>query len=73
MATSKDKLCPKCAEVHMINVTTRTEGQTEFLQTAPFYEKIIIDRYVCFSCGFTEEWLSPSNLERAKKTFKRSK
>ena len=72
MATSKDKLCPKCSQDQLINVTTQTEGHPEFLQTAPFYEKILNDRYVCFSCGFTEEWLSPSNLERAKKTFRRS-
>ena len=63
--------CPKCATAEMTNVTRGETANQSFLQTAPFQEKIGIDRYVCLACGYTEEWLSAAALEKAKKIYGR--
>lgn len=65
-----ERKCPKCSN-SMTIVTVGETANSSFIQAAVFREKIMVDRFLCFSCGFTEEWVSAANIERAKKAFLR--
>jgi hypothetical protein len=57
--------CLKCNN-ETVNITDHCQSQT-YLQGAPFTKSIRINRFLCLSCGFTEEWVDSKDLKQAKK------
>lgn len=33
------------------------------------FSAVLVDRYVCCSCGFSEEWIDKEDLDKLKKKF----
>ena len=62
----KTGICPKCGGTELVKVPGTASGNGRFccnevplgiLGAAP------VDRYVCCTCGYSEEWLRKSNLD----------
>lgn len=64
-----DKKCSKCS-TEMRDVSAGASIDGACLQIEIFSAKAFITRYLCLSCGFTEEWLDEDNLKKARKMFK---
>lgn len=57
------KTCPKCQSTNIV----RFDGYSgphggNFVDTS-FVSRVVINRYVCCSCGFVEEWIDVGDLE----------
>jgi ribosomal protein S27AE len=66
--------CPKCNGQKIILVPgSRIEGSGGTAITTGFISMAKIDRYICESCGYNEEWMSsPEDIEKVKKRFGRA-
>ena len=65
------KECPKCGSVDIVVVDgyVGAYGSGNNIPVGVF-TSIKVDRYVCCSCGFTEEWLRGKDLEKLKNSSK---
>ena len=66
----KTGVCPKCGGTDIVKVPGMASGSGRFccnevplgiLDAAP------VDRFVCCTCGYSEEWLREEDLEKVKK------
>jgi predicted nucleic-acid-binding Zn-ribbon protein len=65
--------CPKCDEQEIIRVPGEIgafgSGNNIKLGGIPV-RRIAVTRYVCASCGFSEDWIDdPKDIEQMKKKF----
>lgn len=65
--------CPKCNGKDII----RIEGQAgaygvgNNIQTGMFnFSAVLVHRYVCCSCGYSEEWIDKEDIPKLEKRFK---
>lgn len=49
--------CPKCGSGGVVVFEGSRFNQTTLLYLNRFASTAVLDRYVCTSCGFTEEWV----------------
>lgn len=53
--------CPKCGGVHVVRVPDNpmrhASGNNIYTTRASLVGKIPLIRYVCSTCGYTEEWV----------------
>ncbi len=58
-------ICPKCGsrEIVRINGYTDSYGAGNNIRTGAFTH-INVNRYICCQCGFTEEWIDKSDLQK---------
>lgn len=66
--------CPKCGSHRVIRVPDNprrhASGNNIYTTTATLLGKIPVIRYVCFDCGYVENWVeSRRDLEKLKETF----
>lgn len=61
------KICPKCKSDSIV----RFDGYTgaygsgnNVLTGASVFSGVDVNRYVCCSCGFTEEWIDTEDLQK---------
>lgn len=69
------KICPKCNQTDIVIISNDghpdgTYGNNIQTGTTILSGSIFIKRYVCCSCGFTEEWIEQSDIEKLKKSKK---
>ena len=69
-------ICPKCQS----NDIVRFDGYSGAYGTGnnimvgkSIFSAINVNRYVCCSCGFTEEWIDGEDIEAAKNSKKAKK
>jgi ribosomal protein S27AE len=67
------KRCPKCEGANIV----RIEGYVGAYGTgnnvmvgSSIFSAVKVNRYVCCSCGFTEEWIDTEELEKVEKSKK---
>ncbi len=62
--------CPKCRGRNILvvpgNVGAGTDCGSNSIMTGLF-KAVLVDRYVCADCGFTEEWINKEDMPRLKK------
>ena len=70
------KQCPKCGSLDII----RFDGYTgaygtgnNIMAGATIFSGVDVNRYVCCSCGFTEEWIDLEDIKRLKESKKAKK
>ncbi len=52
------KICPQCNFTDILRIPARTgSSSTETLISVGTFKTIKITRYVCATCGYTEEWI----------------
>ena len=64
--------CPKCGGHDILRVPGKAGpyGSGNNIQTGfSIFSAVLVHRYVCCSCGYSEEWIDPSDLERLKERF----
>ncbi len=68
----KSSRCPKCegADILFVPGTTGAYGTGNNIMTgATIFSAIPVDRYVCMTCGYTEEWIRTEDLAKLRKKY----
>lgn len=71
MKTSK--ICPKCNSQEIIRIPGQVRGYgvgNNILIGMTIFSAVKVTRYLCTSCGFSEEWIDdPEDIEKLKNKF----
>lgn len=61
----KSKICPKCNSTQVLRFDgyRGAYGSGNNLVTGMF-SAVNVNRYICCSCGYTEEWIDTEDLEK---------
>lgn len=66
------RICPKCGSTEIIKVpgSEGEHGEGNNIQIdLNNFSSIPVDRYICCSCGYSEEWMDTVYMEKLKKKF----
>ncbi len=67
-------ICPKCSATDILKVDgdVRGYGAGNNIQTGlTIFSSVLVDRYVCCRCGYSEEWINPVDVEKLKKRYRK--
>lgn len=67
-------ICPKCGGNDIIRVpgNVGSYGVGNNIQVGwTNFSAVLVDRYVCSSCGYSEEWINLEDISALKKKFSR--
>ena len=67
------KTCPKCnsTDVVSVNGTVGAHGTgNNIMIGATIFSAVNVNRYICCSCGFTEEWIDKVDIDTIKYSSK---
>ena len=67
------KKCPKCASADIVRVDGFTGpygSGNNVMVGASIFSAVKVNRYVCCTCGFTEEWIDTDELGKVKESRK---
>ena len=62
-------ICPKCGGKNIIEVpgTARAYGAGNNIQLGlTNMSAVMVNRYVCCSCGYSEEWIDEGDIQKLK-------
>ena len=65
--------CPKCRSNDIIKIPGKAGayGSGNNIMTGmSIFSAVLVDRYVCGQCGFSEEWIDTTDLPKLKKHYK---
>ena len=66
------KICPKCGSTDIVAVPGKAGayGVGNNIQVGlTNFSAVLVDRYVCCSCGYSEEWIEKEDIPALKKKF----
>ncbi len=61
------RMCPKCSSTDIVRIDgyAGPYGSGNNVMTGiSVFSAVNVNRYVCLSCGFTEEWIDREDLEK---------
>lgn len=66
--------CPKCGSTDIVRAlsTSRTGCDGNGIRTDHIFPVMRVPRYICCSCGYSEEWIDPKHLSKIKSEFGRT-
>ena len=68
------KICPKCGSSDIVRIDGYAgpygSGNHIMLGSTIFSAVVNVNRYICCTCGFTEEWIDKNDLEKIKNSKK---
>ena len=67
------KSCPKCGSIDIIMVpgSSKAYGAGNNIQVGmTIFSAVLVDRYVCGHCGYSEERIDRSDIEKLKEKFR---
>lgn len=65
----KTHICPKCGDNEIVIVPGKigAYGSGNNIRVGwTIYSAVLVHRYVCCSCGYTEEWINEEDLSTIK-------
>lgn len=65
------KICPKCnsSDILIVDGYAGAYGSGNNIMTGmTIFSAVKVDRYICCSCGFTEEWINTKDMDKLKKS-----
>ncbi len=65
--------CPKCGGTDLVFVpgTKGAYGAGNNIQMGmTIFSAVLVNRYVCCSCGYSEEWIDQKDLQTLKERFR---
>lgn len=65
--------CPKCNGMDIIRIEGKAGayGVGNNIQTGMFnFSAVLVHRYVCCSCGYSEEWIDKEDIAKLEKKYK---
>lgn len=67
-----NKKCPKCggSEILFVPGSFSVYGNRNNIYTGLTIKSLVlVDRYICTSCGFSEEWIDLDYMDKLKKKY----
>ena len=67
-----NKCCPKCNSKEILKVPGKAGayGSGNNIQVGwSNFSAVLVDRYVCCKCGYSEEWIDTDDIESLKKKY----
>jgi len=68
----KTRICPKCNGADIIRIEGKAGpyGVGNNIQPGlTIFSAVLVHRYLCCSCGYSEEWIDQEDIEKLKKKF----
>lgn len=68
----RNHVCPKCGGTDILKVEgdVRGNGAGNNIQTGlTIFLSVLVHRYVCCRCGYSEEWIDTADMEKLKKRY----
>ncbi len=65
-------VCPKCGgnDILVVPGKAGAYGTGNNIPTGlTIFSSVMVDRYVCCSCGFSEEWIDKKDIKKLKKEY----
>ncbi len=65
-------ICPKCNgnDILLIPGKAGAYGTGNNIQTGmSIFSAVLVNRYVCCSCGYSEEWIDKEDIAKLKKKY----
>lgn len=72
----RSRQCPKCSGTDILRVEgdARAYGAGNNIFTgATIFSAVLVHRYVCCSCGYSEEWIDREDISALKRKYGKSK
>ena len=70
---NRTRICPKCGsnEIYVIDGYTGPYGSgNNVMIGATVFSAVKVNRYICCTCGFTEEWINREDLPKVRASKK---
>ncbi len=70
------KICPKCGGIDLLVVPGNAGAYgtgNNIMTGATIFSAVPVNRYVCLSCGYSEEWIDKDDIEKLKKKYDQKK
>ena len=67
------RICPKCSSTDIIRIEGQSKayGAGNNIQMGmTIFSAVLVHRYLCCSCGFSEEWIDKDDIEKLKKKYR---
>lgn len=68
------KICPKCGNKEILVVPGKA-GAYGVGNNIPVgwtnFSAVLVDRYICCGCGYSEEWINKEDIQTLKKKYKK--
>ena len=67
------KICPKCQNSEIVRIDGYAgpyASGNNIMLGATVFSAVNVNRYICCSCGYTEEWIDKKDLDRVKNSKK---
>ena len=68
------RICPKCNSTDILSVPGKAGayGSGNNIQTGmTIFSAVLVHRYICCSCGYSEEWIDKDDIQKVKKKYDR--
>ncbi len=66
------RICPKCnsSDILLVPGKAGAYGSGNNIQTGmTIFSAVLVHRYVCCSCGYSEEWIDKEDIQKLKKKY----
>ena len=66
--------CPKCNGTDILLVPGKAgpyESGNNIMTGMTIFSAVMVDRYVCCKCGYSEEWIRREDIERLKAKYQK--
>ncbi len=66
------RICPKCnsSDILVVPGTSEAYGVGNNIRVgATIFSSVMVDRYVCCACGYSEEWIDREDIAKLKKKY----
>ena len=67
------KICPKCGGVDILTIKGNAGAYGAGNNIALTWSYVLVDRYLCGSCGYSEEWVDTSAVPKLKKKYQKDR
>ena len=67
------KICPKCNSTDIVRIDGYSGPYgtgNNIMIKATIFSAVNVNRYICCTCGFTEEWIDKEDIEKVKNSRK---
>lgn len=61
------KTCPKCRSANIVRIDGYTGAYgsgNNVMVGKTVFSSVNVNRYICCTCGFTEEWIDKADIEK---------
>lgn len=64
-----ERKCPKCGGTDILKIMTDKVDRSGTRILCGVFSVVVVPRYVCCGCGYTEEWIAKEDIPKLRKAF----